>query len=180
MSTSRKIGYSLLALVFTLCIALRIWWLRTAPERFMSKRIEMCRSARLDFSIYEDDHNDTFPADLTVFANEPPTNYSGSEYTQPDWKSFYYVSGLWTNDPPEMPRIIYVSENPRAPGGAVLFLDGTTGWVPLDYLQKWIREPWEIESRNAKGIPQPLNGQTKEALRKRVKVLPPINDAGTH
>jgi len=138
----------------------------------MMDRQQMYRSAVVDFWEYVNDHNGAFPTDLTVFANAPIVAHSpGSEYTQPDWKSFYYVSGLKTNDPPQMPLMIYVSEDRRVKKGMVGFLGGWSMWYPPETVERLIREPWETELV-ADG--KPIDEQLKAELKQRVKVLPPI------
>lgn len=162
----------ILILTVVIGVAVRIWWVESVQPKFiMINRVEMYRSAYLDFWQYEQEHGGAYPTDLTVFANAPivvqPSG--GSEYTRPDWKSFYYVSGLTTNDPPGMPLMIYVPEDRRVKKGMIGFLGGGSMWYLPETIQRAIREPWEVE-----GYGKPIDEQTKAQLRQRVRVLPPI------
>ena len=173
MRRERKIAI-LFLLVAVICTALRIYWVvKVQPIIFMQDRMEMWRSMYVGyFWNYPNEHGGEYPKDLTEFANAPPpAQSSGSEYRQPDWKSFYYVSGLTRNDPIEMPLIIYIPENKRITNGMVGFVAGHGMLLPLDTAQRLIREPWGV-TRDGK----PLDEQTKKVLKKRIKVLPPIRD----
>lgn len=151
------------------------------PRLIMDRYVQMCRSAGVDLFAYVDDHNGTFPPDLAAFASAVHESRRASDYTQPDWKSFYYVSGLWTNDPPQMPHIICVSKNDYAPGGVIGFMDGSVAQVSSAAIQRLIGEPWEIRTNDTEwGDHQPLDEKTKENLKKRIKVLPPIGDGLAH
>jgi hypothetical protein len=167
----RRAGFVALLVLVALWVAARIWWVvKVQPQLIMMNRTSMYRSANLDVWMYVDDHGGTFPSDLTVFANAPIVEHSpGSEYTPPDWRSFYYVSGLKTNDPGQMPLLIYVSDDRRVKKGMVGFLGGGAMWYPPETIQRLIREPWEVE-----GWGRPIDEQMKAELRQRVRVLPPI------
>jgi hypothetical protein len=170
----RCTGIAALLVVMVLCVAARAWWvIKVQPQLIMSERSQMYRSAYLDLWGYMHDRGGTYPTDLTVFASAPTVERTtGSEYTRPDWKSFYYVSGLKTNDPPAMPLMIYVPEDHRVKKGMVGFLGGGATWYPLETIQRLIREPWESE-----GFGQPIDEQTRTELRQRVEVLPPIKSS---
>jgi uncharacterized membrane protein len=120
----RRAGTAALLVLVALCVAARAWWV-IKPQLIMMNQMQMYRSAHVDFWQYADDQNGAFPTDLTVFANAPIVEQPpGSEYTRPDWKSFYYVAGLTTNDTPQMPLVIYVPEDRRVKQGMVGFLGG--------------------------------------------------------
>ena len=168
----------ILILTVAIGVAVRIWWVeRVQPMSIMENRAEMYRSAYLSHLwYYPEDHGGAFPTDLTAFANAPiVAQPPGSEYTRPDWKSFYYVSGLTTNDPPGMPLMIYASDDRRVKMGMVGFLGGGSKWYPPETIQRLIHEPWEVE-----GWGKPIDEQTKAQLRQRIRVLPPIKLTEVH
>ncbi len=167
----RRAGMAALLVLVALCVAARVWWvMKVQPHLIMMNRAQMFRSAGADFWKYVHDHDGAFPTDLTVFATAPIVEQPhGSEYTRPDWKSFYYVSGLTTNDPPGMPLLIYVSEDHRVRKGMVGFVGGGSMWYPSETIQRLIRAPWEVE-----GYGEPIDEQTRAKLKQRIRVLPPI------
>ena len=85
-----------------------------------------------------------YPPDLSFIAERDNLKWNATRSFN-HWNGFYYVSGLKTNDPPEMAIIIKQVENVlgNVIGFRILRIDGSNGEISNQ--NKWlIHEPWRL------------------------------------
>lgn len=132
--------------------------------------VNAVRELRAALRCYAMIHNGALPPDLPALikdAKKQGSTYEGFN----EWNAFYFVGGLSTNDPPNMPVAI---SDPATAGiqGMVLLLNGEIVFfkdISSEAMRSTINEPWGRVRSNFKDV------REFETFKQRLTIWPPAS-----